>query len=95
MPEKHELGRRAQARLGDLSIGIVATSPDPADPAARMNIIDHGAGTGGTYVVRVGDEVHVGDHVLVFTDVVPGSDDGHVAFTVDTIPGTSDPETEE
>jgi hypothetical protein len=90
MTANHRLGRRAQANIGDLSLGIVATSPDPADPAARMRITDRASGNFVTPVVRPGDRVSIGGHVVVFTEIVPGSRDGYVRFTVqagDVSPG--------
>jgi hypothetical protein len=81
------LGRRAQATVGTLRLGIVATSPDPADPAARINIADAGTGQGGTWIVRAGDTVRVGRHAVTFTEVVPGSRDGYVRFVVTPVEG--------
>lgn len=82
MPRTYRLGRRAQFRRGDLVVGIVRTSVDPDDPWARLNLLDEGARTGDVVEVRVGDEVPVGRHVLTLVEVVPGTRDGHVAFTV-------------
>lgn len=82
MPQTYRLGRRAQFRRGDLTVGIVQTSVDPDDPWARLNLFDDGASTGDLVDVRTGDEVRVGRHVLTFLEVVPGSWDGYVAFTV-------------
>ncbi|WP_328319594.1 hypothetical protein [Streptomyces sp. NBC_00388] len=83
MPELFRLGRRSQFSHGDLTLGIVRTSTDPEDPFARVNIVDRGSGYGEIRDVRPGDEVRTGAHVLVFTEVVPGTRDGHIAFTVD------------
>lgn len=82
MPHVYRLGRRAQFRRGDLTVGIVQTSADPADPWARLNLIDEGARAGDVVDVRAGDEVAVGAHVLTLVEVVPGTRDGHVSFTV-------------
>jgi hypothetical protein len=84
-PAPRRLGRRAQATVGALRLGIVATSPDPGDPAARISIADVGTGQGGTWIVRAGDTVRVGRHVVTFTEVVPGSRDGYVRYVV--VPG--------
>lgn len=86
MSEEYRLGRRGQAHLGDLTLGIAATKLDPSDPAARMNIIDRAAGEACLRVVRPGDEVRIGRHVIRFSGVVPGSTDGYVAFTIDQAP---------
>ncbi len=83
MPEVHRLGRRGQAHIDDLTLGIMVMSPDPDDPFARMNIIDRSVRHGETVVVRPGQRVSVGAHVVLFTEVVPGSSDGYVMFTVE------------
>ncbi|WP_335970297.1 MULTISPECIES: hypothetical protein [Streptomycetaceae] len=82
MSTVYRLGRRAQFRRGDLVVGIVRTSADPADPWARLNLVDDGALTGDVVQVRAGDVVPVGRHELTLVEVVPGSRDGYVTFTV-------------
>ncbi|WP_328538087.1 hypothetical protein [Streptomyces sp. NBC_00344] len=86
MPETFRLGRRGQFSHGDLTLGIVRTGTDPEDPYARLNIVDRGSDYGEIRDVRVGDEIRIGVHVLVFTEVVPGTRDGHIAFTLDREP---------
>ncbi|MCW2873054.1 hypothetical protein [Actinacidiphila oryziradicis] len=94
MSESFLLGRRGQVHVGDLALGITATSPDPGDPAARMNITDRTSGRTETRVVRPGDEVRIGRHAITFSEVVPGTRDGHVAFTVDSMTYEAEPEAE-
>lgn len=90
MTQTFRLGRRAQQRHGDLIIGIVRTSADPDDPYARLNLVDRGSSTGDIRDVRVGDEVRIGRHVLVFTEIVPGTRDGYVVFTLEQTGGSDE-----
>ncbi|WP_405777272.1 hypothetical protein [Streptomyces sp. NBC_00859] len=85
MPELFRLGRRSQFSHGDLTLGIVRTSTDPDDPYARVNIVDRSSDFGEIRDVRAGDEVRTGAHVLAFAEVVPGTRDGHIAFTIERL----------
>jgi|GEM_PF-6027801 hypothetical protein len=89
MSTVHRLGRRAQFRHDDLTVGIVRTSVDPDDPWARLSLADAGVSAGDMVTVRTGDAVRTGRYLLTFTEVVPGSRDGHVAFTIEG-PGSGD-----
>lgn len=83
MATLHSLGRRARFRHGDLSLGIVRTSPDPADPWARLDLADTGTPAGDIVDVRAGETARVGRYALTFVEVVPGSRDGYVTFTIE------------
>jgi hypothetical protein len=81
------LGRRAQRRIGGpgtgiVDLGIIAMNPDPADPAARMNVVDRVANTLTAHTVRPGSELRTASWTLHFIDVVPAGADGYVTFTV-------------
>jgi hypothetical protein len=81
---RHRLGRRAQLRIGRLGgerldVGIMATNPDPADPAARIRISHHRHGVS-RHIVRPGDNVRSGSWTLTFTEIVHGERDGYVVF---------------
>jgi Family of unknown function (DUF6406) len=94
-PAVHRLGRRAQLRIGDvghgvLDVGIMATSPDPADPAARVQVAHQGHGLS-HHTVRPGDSVRVGAWTLTFSEIVHGARDGFVVFTAETRPPLGDP----
>ncbi|WP_031520018.1 hypothetical protein [Streptomyces sp. NRRL F-5123] len=77
------LGRRALLRRGDLVAGIAGTSEDPADPWAHLALRDKGTDTRADPTVRPGETVRVGRYTLTVAEVVPGSRDGYVTFTVD------------
>jgi hypothetical protein len=99
---RHRLGRRAQLGVGPidgecLDVGIMATNPDPADPAARIRISHRRLGVS-RHIVRPGESVRAGSWTLTFTEIVHGDGDGHIVFDAvqdadtgtDAAPGTEE-----
>ncbi|MER6385152.1 hypothetical protein ACWDBD_23910 [Streptomyces sp. NPDC001118] len=83
VPQEHRLVHSGRLRLGPVTLGIVAMSPDPADRAARIDILDQAAGFADVVQVREGEEVATGRHTVRFTEVFPGDRDGYVVVTVE------------
>lgn len=75
------LGRDGQAHRCGLVIGIVAMSPDPADPAARLAVRVAGTGAGLSETVHPGDVLHAGGKVIRIVAVVNAAK-GHVDLAV-------------
>lgn len=78
------LTRGVQATLSDRAVGIHVMSPDPADLAARIGVGSRPGEhveAGRTFLVRAGDQIDVGDLVLLTTNVVIG-DAGYVEFDI-------------
>ena len=72
-PTEFRLGRDGQAHRCGLVIGIVAMSPDPADPAARLAVRVAGTGAGGK-AIRIAGVVNAArGHVdlVVWDDPAP------------------------
>jgi hypothetical protein len=93
----HRLGRRAQLGIGPiggehLNVGIMASNPDPADPAVRIRISHSRLGVS-RHVVRPGECVRAGSWTLTFIEIVHGEGDGHVVFAAqqDNDTGTEEP----
>jgi hypothetical protein len=75
------LRRDVQVQRLGLLFGIVAMSPHPEDPAARLMIRAVSRDEGTVQIVRAGDVLHVGGKVVHVTSVEPGPR-GHVGLSV-------------
>ncbi len=80
-PTEFRLGRDGQVHRCGLVIGIVAMSPDPADPAARLAVRVAGTGAGLSETVRPGDVLHAGGKAIRIAAVVNAAR-GHVDLAV-------------
>ena len=80
-PTEFRLGRDGQVHRWGLVIGIVAMSPDPADPAARLAVRVAGTGAGLSETVRPGDVLHAGGKAIRIAAVVNAAR-GHVDLAV-------------
>lgn len=79
------LGRDGQAHRCGLVIGIVAMSPDPADPAARLAVRVADTGAGLSETVRPGDVLHAGGKAIRVV-AVANDTKGHVDLEVSDAP---------
>ncbi|GHE11734.1 hypothetical protein [Streptomyces alanosinicus] len=93
VPQEHRLVHSGRLRLGPVTLGIVAMSPDPADRAARIDVVDRAAGFADVVEVREGEEVATGRHTVRFIEVFPGDRDGYVVVTVEETGQTADADT--
>lgn len=75
------LGRDGQVHRWGLVIGIVAMSPDPADPAARLAVRVADTGAGLSETVRPGDVLHAGGKAIRIAAVVNAAR-GHVDLVI-------------
>jgi hypothetical protein len=80
-PTEFPLGRDGQVHRFGLVIGIVAMSPDPADPAARLAVRVAGTGAGLSETVRPGDVLHAGGKAIRIA-AVANAVRGHVDLVV-------------
>ena len=92
-PTEFRLGRDGQAHRCGLVIGIVAMSPDPADPAARLAVRVASTGTGLSETVRPGDVLHAGGKAIRIAAVVNAAR-GHVDLVVWDDPASEHPVSE-
>ena len=89
-PTEFRLGRDGQAHRWGLVIGIVAMSPDPADPAARLAVRVACTGAGLSETVRPGDVLHAGGKAIRIAAVVNAAR-GHVDLVVWDDPASEHP----
>lgn len=80
-PTEFRLGRDGQVHRFGLVIGIVAMSPDPADPAVRLAVRVAGTGAGLSETVRPGDVLHAGGKAIRVA-AVESAARGHVDLVV-------------
>lgn len=83
------LGRDGQAHRDGLVIGIVAMSPDPRDPAARLAVHATGSGAGIVQTVRPGDVLRVGEKKVRVVSMELGQR-GHVGLVVEDDPASAE-----